>query len=1495
MKENRLTRIISNILMFLVLITLTVLILRPLQKDLFAKMTALRNELIAQGEAFLGMKIEYASVGPSLFCILDIRGIKIYGSAPDPVLSFARLRISFSLLGILHGQGLGALKSIRLDKPAVSLDFDHTGDWEVLRGNIGKRGSGVSDPPPAGGSGNWLTGLSGDMRLRIRGGEATLRMGGNRFSLSGNLDAAIRGNLISVKGKAEGQAFLEAFLGRSTTMGMSGRFNGELNTRLREGKLAVVVSSLAGDGFNFRTLQFGVSLDSETVEVHKTGDGRPGGKSSLELSLGYAFTRQRFFGRFEGRNFIPRHFLSLKSPWEGYNAILGLSVTGTASFEAGVSGGVSYSADLSGDLGEIFPVDDVSYAVTVTGTGESANFRRLALRFPQGDIAYTGRLDFKTLSPEGRIAVKDFSLAPVVNSGGAGAESGGELINADLRVMPYGRTITVFGDGISVGSVFFTALDADIQREDHGLSFTVSLLRFVDAEAGEEGRVSSLAVEGSLDYAPRHLQVSLILDAFPLDDILYMLRPLAIVPVLPEPVSLFTADTSITTEVFVTTDFDQILYSAPRFVLAYQGQREFFALASISGTDRHFELNESRIALSGSVAEVSGYLDFYNPNDITFSLMASYQDMSYYFEGAMLDQRSLSIQGSYGLSIYITRDVSGGYSGYAEAVSIPIPAIPVKKGQFFRLNFLSSLRYDAPESWSVDLNRLEISELATPASPSTSLRLSGRADQNGVSFHNVVFDDGLGSLFGQATVFWHGDLEGGPELPESEPRSVPEPAHGTGSDRLLITLFLRLADDQGHETYNLEGVYEKGVVELRLTGQEMQLGRVSNTVLNAVATGEGRLRWTVDGAYELTAVLSSLTAYYNENLITLSAQGSLTEDEMTIRDLRVNYGNLEAALSLFRLSRQDSGVWVQGRFQGIAVGRRIDGSFTGEADIEPFESWLTLADALDSFSGTLQVERIRLDTQERTEPFRLVFSRSESIISLTGGPQDMIRFRITNEGAFYAGLSSPSPIRGAAVGTIASNMIDAHAVNLYVDLAALGSLLPYKDVVTLTGGLVNASVDIRGPLGDPEFFGIAQGHSVRLEIPQYLGAEIGPVPITVILDGNEMRFDPINVPAGEGYGVVSGWFRFDRWVPNTFSIDINSSLEYPVPFDFEILGIVARGGASGSMNISMENSRLSLSGDLVGEDTEIVLDAQGISAAMNQSSSDTLVVLADFTLTMGRKVEFFWPTADYPLLQASAIAGMGIKIISDSETGRFSVTGDIGLRSGSLFYGQRNFYIRQGTLFFNENEIQFDPRIMIRAETRDRNNDGPVTIFMIVDNAPLMSFTARFETSPPLSQLEILSLMGQTLTGLPAEGGEGGSVQNIVFSGVDFLSQSFVFRRLERLIRNFTGLDMFTFWSPIVRNFITSRWNPIDNDGMGNYFDNTAVFIGKYFSSDMFFQGSVLLQYDENKLEMGGYTFEADLGIELHSPLFDIQWNVSPLKYQTFFDASFTLTWRWLF
>ena len=128
-------------------------------------------------------------------------------------------------------------------------------------------------------------------------------------------------------------------------------------------------------------------------------------------------------------------------------------------------------------------------------------------------------------------------------------------------------------------------------------------------------------------------------------------------------------------------------------------------------------------------------------------------------------------------------------------------------------------------------------------------------------------------------------------------------------------------------------------------------------------------------------------------------------------------------------------------------------------------------------------------------------------------------------------------------------------------------------------------------------------------------------------------------------------------------------------------------------------------------------------------------------------MEFIWPNRDVPVLRANAKTGALLQITSDSATGRFSLIGDIDLRNGEIYYFQRNFYLRQGVLSFNENEIQFEPRITARAEIRDRTDDGPVIISMLVENAPLQSFTARFESSPALSQVEIFSLLGHSITG----------------------------------------------------------------------------------------------------------------------------------------------------
>jgi hypothetical protein len=304
-------------------------------------------------------------------------------------------------------------------------------------------------------------------------------------------------------------------------------------------------------------------------------------------------------------------------------------------------------------------------------------------------------------------------------------------------------------------------------------------------------------------------------------------------------------------------------------------------------------------------------------------------------------------------------------------------------------------------------------------------------------------------------------------------------------------------------------------------------------------------------------------------------------------------------------------------------------------------------------------------------------------------------------------------------------------------------------------------------------------------------------------------------------------------------------------------------------------------------------------------SGDSRAVV-DLMISTGPVVEFFYPDSKFPILRANADMGTKLHVTVDTLTKHYSLTSDIKIRGGEIFYFERNFYIRSGLLVFRENELRFAPRLTARAETRDRNEDGPVTISLLVDNAPLFDFTARFESSPSLSQMEILALMGQNITGGTQTGENTSRFQRemaLINSTADILAQFTFGRLVERQIRNFLQLDMFSFRTQVLQNLLFRSTGlmqqPVDRNGWVNYFDNTTVFGGKYIGPDMFVQGMLSMRYDANKTTLGGMSFQPDIGLELQGPVFNnynfrIRWDFVPEHPENWYanDNSITFTVR---
>jgi hypothetical protein len=817
------------------------------------------------------------------------------------------------------------------------------------------------------------------------------------------------------------------------------------------------------------------------------------------------------------------------------------------------------------------------------------------------------------------------------------------------------------------------------------------------------------------------------------------------------------------------------------------------------------------------------------------------------------------------------------------------------------------MSWESAAQWSFDIERLKLENLATPASSSTAISFRGRVNQGGGEFWDILFDDQRGALAGNARLSWDGDFS-------------------------ALTGAVNMSAREGAESLRLEGNLREGALNLSADVSKLQLSRFLRNSYNALASGSLGLSWNSGDLFDLELDLSAFTAQVGDETLTVSGSASMDGEELFAEELKLGYRELTGEFPSFRMNLRESAAETEGRIGGSIVSRAVNMSFATRVSFGAVDSWFDIAQVLRSFDGKVLLNKFRLDTLEMAEPTEFAFSRNESDLLFHGGPNtggsgEMIRVQLSQEGLFYAGLAAPSPIRGVLTGTITGGTIDARSSQLYVDLAALWSFIPFKNI-SFTGGTLNLFVEIKGPLGDPSFLGVAQGRDVQLRIPDYLTQDIGPVPITLIMGedemGNVMRFGPLIAPVGPGQGQVSGWFRFDRWIPSTFSIKIQVDPEEAIPFGVSIEGVRAQGLVSGKLNVSLgvdieeelgawtlvsgktrgalDNTLLVL-GDFTGHDTEITLEDKkpAGTVAPEGGNAPSIPVATAFTIRAGRKVEFLWPNADYPIIQAYADIGTGLRIASDSDTGGYSLVGDVRLRSGEIFYIQRSFYIREGTLYFNENEIRFSPQISARAEIRDRTDDGPVTISLIIDKSALADFVPRFETNPSLSQNEIISLLGQDLTGTAIEGRGGEVLGNMISASSDFFAQFTVVRRVENYIRDFLFLDMFSFRTQVLQNAVlqaTGLKSPVERENWGrNYFDNTAVFLGKYIGSDMFFQSMFSLRYDENKQTFGGYTFEPEVGIELRSPLFDIRWDIVFRHPEHLFvdDSSITLTWRWTF
>ena len=294
----------------------------------------------------------------------------------------------------------------------------------------------------------------------------------------------------------------------------------------------------------------------------------------------------------------------------------------------------------------------------------------------------------------------------------------------------------------------------------------------------------------------------------------------------------------------------------------------------------------------------------------------------------------------------------------------------------------------------------------------------------------------------------------------------------------------------------------------------------------------------------------------------------------------------------------------------------------------------------------------------------------------------------------------------------------------------------------------------------------------------------------------------------------------------------------------------------------------------------------------------------DLDMLVGQHGRVFFPNKENPVLKALINPQTKIRLKLDSETDFFELNGDLILRGGSIVALGRTFYLREGRLLFNDKQGTLDPLITVRAEMRETDSEGDnVKIFLTAENQKLSAFSPSFSSSPAKSESEIMALLGQIVIPEDTDSIRDFGI-NVLAGGLNYVAQTTAVKEVEDRLRDLFKFDIFSLRTTILQNALLVGLNNNNNSAtIGNYLDNSSVYIGKYFGNAMYLDALLHFDYNASLVETGrsitGLSLEPEIGFELDSPFALIRWSLSPSigNINNFWipDVSVGFSWKLMF
>lgn len=1457
-KQNK-----KKILIFLSIIAFSILCTIPVYFKISSVLKSEINKILLNVEEKTNLKINFKSVSPSILTGIKISSISISDSKQNKkIFEVDNCYFEYNLLNIF-GKSDEIFEKLNID--GINFNFDRNTDFHIFE-TIKKtlEDNKILSEKTEKSEKIDKKFVLDDIKLKLPFDVSVKNVRLNYFFDNSSVSVVLKQIFfdfrqfdkslsVSIDGNVYAKLNDKNYSGKFSTSGF-------IQQEIENSSLIFRISNFSDGNFTIGRLNFLLEYKNSEISVKTIQNNFP-----LFLLAKFNFENSKVSASFKTKN-LPFSSLVINSKNnEIYQKLKNsfLTVDLNAEYELN-SKKILYSS--LGNFKYFNPENNFVFDFSLFGNEKKINFSNINVLSSFLDLNFSGDFEFKKLALSGIADVKKVEL-----------KSGG-IISTEIYFDSLEKGFMAFAPEVFLGDKVFTALELNVRPQNDSVDVDFEVSDYSNKASNEPGLIK---FGGAFIPKDKYFQANLSVSNFFADSILKT--------------GFFFIDSenknefknlekySCNGEFFVSSDFKSVSFNVPyAYVANIKNDNEFLYL-SLDGNNNSIQISRFDYIRNGKKASATAQIDK-NPDasDYFVNLGLNFNSIPYNLTGSIMPG-VVSFAGDYGTSLEFYKSQKDRFDGSVSFENLPISF----NDSVFSFSLDSALNFSKKEGLHFQIANLSVSETTSVLSFKPKFNLKGEVNNDGFLMNEVIYSDSFSSLSGTAIGTWN--INDGIFENANFDLNVKDL---NSAESILISANVSNPELKVVNSKNFkEFLYVNSQIVLnsfdlnRFTVEESE-----NNELSASLVFTGTLQDPYFGLEVSNAQVSFVGNFITTNFTTF-----FENKKLSVSDFYLKYNNIEVKDFIFDLDfntflgEAKSSVFIETNKEPVSIPLELSifNSKKKDSSILP-ESFRVKLES-KNVTGPIFKKSFGFEINALYKPEEISFFTSD-FIGISG--------KLLKNGDLFVNSAKDKAVSFNAQGNIGSKDLFFSVSNVDIKLGKIFENLSIELLNIYKGNLVGEFL-ITGLKTDPYFNGNLYVENLDFELPTFVANRLYSEKIPILMEHNEFFIPTSEIHTKKNNQLFAeAKIIMDRWSLDRIEGNINTNNEY-FPADFKVRVARFTGKAKFNLNLILQSPYIDVTGDLFVQDVKAKVLTRNL--LLTKPPVKKIFTRTDIDIYFGPHVNFQFD----PILRCVFSPDNSFNFKFSEEDTSFALDGIIELRTGDITYLNRNFYLKQGVLKFNDRDPEFNPTISVKAETREKDESGnDVTIIMSVENQPLMDFSPTFSSVPAKSETEIRTILGEIVKG------DSDSVTNLLIATSDYAFQSIVGRNIENKLRDFLNFDILSIRTLVLQNALKASFSTEkietkeDKFSIGNLLDNSTVYIGKYIGSDLYLDALMHWSYDESRVNdfmtPGGLVFKPEIGLEIEAPFANIKWKMAP-EFTNVFDrklvssTSVTLTWKFTF